>query len=64
MTKVMFILSSIFSGLELWSIEHTLIHENSELKVFKNINFLGKISNNFSKNLLGTNVYKALESCL
>ena len=59
----MFILSSISSGLEFWSVNHTSIYENSELKVFKNIKFLGEISNNWSNDLLGTNVYKTLESC-
>ena len=34
----MLILSSIFSGLEHWSVNNTLIYENSELRVFKNIN--------------------------
>ena len=56
----MFILSFISSGLELWSVNHTSIYENSELKVFKNITFLGEISNNWPKDLLGTNVYKIL----
>ena len=59
----MFILSSVSSGLEIWSVNHTAIHENSELKVFKNMEFLGEISNNWPNNLLGTNVYKTLESC-
>ena len=59
----MFILSSIASGLEFWSVYHTLIYENSELKVFKNINFLGEISNNWPNDLLGTNVFKTFESC-
>ena len=54
----MFILSFISSGLELWSVNHTSIYENSELKVFINITFLGEISNNWPKDLLGTNVYK------
>ena len=35
----MFILSSIFSGLELGSAHHNSIHENSESKAFKNITF-------------------------
>ena len=34
------------------------IYENSESNVFKNINFLGEISNNLPNDLLGTNVYK------
>ena len=42
MTKVMFILSSICSGLEFWSVCHSLISKNSELKFFKNIKVLGE----------------------
>ena len=59
----MFILSSISSGLEFWSVNHTWLYENSESKVFKNIRFLSKISNNWPNYLLGTNVYKTLEIC-
>ena len=59
----MFILPSIYIGLEFWLVNHTSIHENSELKVFKNINFLGEISNNWPNDLWRTNVYKTLESC-
>ena len=44
--KVMFILSSISSGLEFGLVSHTSICEKSELKVLKNIKFLGRISNN------------------
>ena len=33
----MFILSSISNVLEFWSVNHTLIYENSKLIVFKNI---------------------------
>ena len=47
MTKVMLILSSTSSGLEFWSLSHTLIYENSESNVLKNIKFLGKIFNNW-----------------
>ena len=54
----MFILSSISSSLEFWSVNHTSKYENSELKVFKNMNFLGEISNKWPSDLLGTNVYK------
>ena len=32
----MFISFSISRGLEFWSVNHTSIYENSELKVFKN----------------------------
>ena len=42
----MLILSFIFSSLELWSVNHTLMHQNSELKVLKIIKFLGEISSN------------------
>ena len=31
-----FVLSSISSGLEFWSVNHTSIYENSESKGFKN----------------------------
>ena len=57
----MFILSFISSGLKFWSVNHTSIYENSESNVFKNIIFLGVISNNWANDLLGTNVYKTLE---
>ena len=43
----MLILSSISSGLELWSVNHTSTYENSEPNVFTNIKFLGEISNNW-----------------
>ena len=52
----MFILSSISRGLEFCSVNHTSIYENSDLNVFKNINFLGEISNILPNHLLGTNV--------
>ena len=58
----MFKLSSIFSGLELWSVDYTWIFQHFESKVFKNIKFLIEISNNWTNYLLGTNVYKTLES--
>ena len=42
----------------------------AELKVFRNITFLGEMSNNWPNmsnnwpnNLLGTNIYKTPESC-
>ena len=53
-------LSSISSGLELWSVNHTSIYHKSESKFFKNIKSLGEISNNWPNDLLGTNVYKML----
>ena len=43
----MFILCSISDGLEFLSVNHTSIYENPESKVFKNIKFLGEISNNW-----------------
>ena len=42
----MFILSSISSDLEFLSANHTSVHKNSELKVFKNIKSVGEISKN------------------
>ena len=59
----MFILSSISSGLEFGSVNHTSINENSELNFFKNVTFLGKIYDNWPNDILGTNVYKTLEYC-
>ena len=59
----MFMLSSIPSGLEFWSVNHTSIYENPELNVFKNINILGEISTYWPNDLLGINEYKALEPC-
>ena len=59
----MFILSSISKRLEIWSVNHTSIYKNSESNVFKNIKFSGEISNNWPKDLLGTNVCKTLEFC-
>ena len=41
----MFILSSISSGLEFWSVYHTSMYEKSKLEIFKNIKFVGEISN-------------------
>ena len=60
---MIFILSSISRGLEFLSVSNTSIYKNSESKVFKDIKLLGEISNNWTKDLLGTNVYKTLECC-
>ena len=49
----MFILPSISSGLEFWSVNHTWIYENHESKVFKNTEILGEILNNW---FIGANV--------
>ena len=59
MSKVMYILSYLSSSLEFWSVNHMKI----QLKVFKNKKVLNKISINWRKDLLGTNLYKILESC-
>ena len=59
----MVILSSISSGLEFSSVNYSSKYENSELKDFKNIKFLDERSNNWPNELLGTNLYKTLESC-
>ena len=61
MTEVMLIFSSFSSGLQFWPVNHTSIYENSVLKVFKYIKYLGEISNNWPNDLLGTNVYKTLK---
>ena len=63
MTKVMFILSSISSGLEFWSVNRISMYKNSELDIFLKINFLEEISSNWPNGLLGGNLYKTLESC-
>ena len=54
----MFILASISSGLEFWSVNRTSIFE-----IFENTKFFGERSSNWLNDLLGTNVYKTLESC-
>ena len=59
----MFILSFISRGSEFWSVNHTSMYENSKLKVFKNIIFLGEISSTWSNDSVGINVWKTLESC-
>ena len=58
---MIFILSSISRGLEFCAVNHTSVHEKSELKVYKNIKILGEISNNWPNDLFGTNVYKTFE---
>ena len=57
MSKVKFILCSIPSGLLFWFVNHTSMYENSELNVFKKIEFVGEISNKLPNNFLGANVY-------
>ena len=50
----MFVLSSVLGSLEFWSVNQTSIYEHFELKNFKSIKFLGKLSNNWSEDLFGT----------
>ena len=57
----MFVLSSIPSGVEFWSVNRTSVYENSEC--FLKTKFVGKISNNNPVHFLGTNAYNAFESC-
>ena len=56
-TKVKFILSSICNGWLFWSVNHTSMYENSELNVFKKIEFVDEIFNKLPNVLFGTNVY-------
>ena len=58
----MFILSSISSWLGFWSVNHNSIYKNSKSKVFKNIKFLGEMSNKWAYNSLGINVYNTFKS--
>ena len=60
---MIYLLSSISSGLEFWSVNHISIYENSASKVFKHTKLLHELSNNWPHNFLGINVYKTLESC-
>lgn len=58
----MFILSSVSSGIEFWSLNYTLKDKKkSKLKEFKNTKFLGEASNDWSNDLLGSNVYKTVD---
>ena len=57
----MFILSSVFSGLELLSVNPP--EYMNKFKVFQNIKLLGEISYNSPNYLLGANIYRTLESC-
>ena len=53
MTKMMVILSSICSALQFWSVNDTLLDENFNFKVFKSIEFLGEVFDNWPKDLSG-----------
>ena len=59
----MFILSSISNGLKFWSVNNTSIYEKSEWNILKNIDVFSEIFSNWPNDLLGTTVYKTLESC-
>ena len=61
--KVMFILHSIYRGIELWWVDHASRYENCELKNFENINFFGEKSSNWPNDLLETNVHKTFKLC-
>ena len=56
----MFVLSSISTGLEFWSVNHTSIYKNSESQSFSKISFFSEVSNNWVNDLFGT---KTLEFC-
>ena len=58
---MIFILSSVSREFGFCSVNHTSNCNNSESNVFKNIKFLGEISNNWPNDLLGPSVYKTLE---
>ena len=55
-------MSSISNGWDFWSLNHTLIDENSELNVFRTLKFASKISNNYPNDLFGMTAHKTLES--
>lgn len=61
--RVKFILPSNFSNTELWSVNHILTFENSDLKASKKINADGEILKEIKNALLGVNVYKTLRPC-
>ena len=56
-------MSSISNGWLFRSVNHTSMAWNSELNVLKKIWFFGEISNKLSNGLLGTDLYKTIESC-
>ena len=59
----MFILSSISSGLEFWSVTKLQYMKILNQLFLKRIKLLGEISNNWPNDILGTNVYKTPEFC-
>ena len=58
-----FALSSFSNDLLFWSVNQKAIYENSELNVFKKIEFIPEIFNKLPNVSFGTNIYKTLESC-
>ena len=60
----MFILSFTSGGLEFWSVNLISLYEDSESKVFKNINFLGEASNDWLIELFKISVCKRIEMIL
>ena len=60
---MIFLLSSISSGLEFWSVNNTSIYRDSELNAFKNAKFVGEICNNGPYDFLGTSICTTLGSC-
>ena len=59
----MLMLSSIPKALEFRSVNCTSIYKDFDLNIFENMKSSGEISNNYPKDLLGTNVFKTLEFC-
>ena len=59
---IFYTLINIYSDLRFWSVDHALIYENSELKVFKNRIIFYDFYTNWPHDLLGANVYKSIES--
>ena len=59
----MFLLSSISSGLQLLSVNHTSKYDKLWVKSFLKNKIFGEISNNWPNNLLGPKVYKTCQSC-
>ena len=61
--SVIFTLSSMSSGLLVWSVKHNWIDWNSGLEVFSIVNKWGEIAINKPNYLLGTKVNNTLEAC-
>ena len=59
----MLTLHSITHDLQFGFLNKTSINKHFNQKFLRNFKFTGEISNNILKNLLGSNVYKTLDSC-